>query len=185
MTSGSRAARQRRQAQGMPRARAAGTAPGSITTSPVRGRVGRRWSRVAREVVAVVVMVLVDGEGAGLLGTEQARVLGMLSHGFRHARAADVAVQADDAVALGHDDVQVVRDQQHAEAAGVAQATDERVELRLRRRNRRRGRARRAPGGRGRSEGARASTTRCSSPPDRSPSCWLATRRADLGCAHW
>ena len=40
-------------------------------------------------------------------------------------------VEADDAVALRHDDVQIVRHQQHAEAALGAQPADQRVELGL------------------------------------------------------
>ena len=62
---------------------------------------------------------------------EQARILRVLRHGLRHARAADVAVDADDAVARGHDDVQIVADQQHADAALGADARDQRVEFGL------------------------------------------------------
>ena len=87
--------------------------------------------RLAGEVVAVIVMVVIDGESARGLRAEQAHVFRMLRHRLRHARAADVTVEADDAVAARHDDVQVVRDEQHAEAGLVAQAPDQGVELGL------------------------------------------------------
>ena len=73
--------------------------------------------RLAGEIMPVVVVVVVEGEGACRLGPEQARVLGMLCHGLRHARAAYMAVETDDAIALAHDDVQIVRDEEDAEAA--------------------------------------------------------------------
>ena len=91
---------------------------------------GRRL-RLARQIVPVVVVVMVEGEGAGRLRPEQARVLGMLRHRLRHARAAHMAVEADDAVALRHDDVQIVRHEQDAEAVLGAQPADQRVELGL------------------------------------------------------
>ncbi len=79
----------------------------------------------------MIVMMVIDAERARGLRAEQAHILRMLRHRLRHARAADVAVEADDAVARRHHDVQIVRDEQHAEAAYVAQAPDERVELGL------------------------------------------------------
>ena len=55
----------------------------------------------------------------------------MLGHRLGNARAADVTVEADDAVAARHDDVQIVRHEQHAEATLVAKACDQVVELGL------------------------------------------------------
>ena len=94
-------------------------------------RIAMRRMRHAGEVVAVIVMVTIDGEGARRLGAEQPPVGRMLGHRLRHARAADVMVEADDAIGARHDDVQIVRDEQHAEAGLVAQAPDQVVEVRL------------------------------------------------------
>src|SRR5215472_16109581 len=73
--------------------------------------------RFARQVVPVVVMMLIKRERSGNLGAEQPGVLGMLGHRLGHARTAYVAVEADHAVALRHDDVQIVGHEEHAEAA--------------------------------------------------------------------
>src|SRR5581483_8595780 len=92
---------------------------GSPTSAPLAVgavRSGRRV-RLARQVVPVVVMVVVEAEGARRLRPEEARILRMLSHRLGNARAAHMAVETDDAVALRHDHVQVVRDEQNAEAA--------------------------------------------------------------------
>src|SRR5947207_12326596 len=77
---------------------------GSATSGPLARRsvgCGRRL-RLARQIVPVVVMVMVEGEGACCLRPEQARVLGMLRHRLRHAGAAHMAVEADDAFTLAH-----------------------------------------------------------------------------------
>ena len=79
----------------------------------------------------MVVAVVIEAEGAGGLRPEQARVLGMLRHRLRHARAAHMPVEADDPVALRHDDVQVVGDEQHAETLLGPQLADQVVELGL------------------------------------------------------
>jgi hypothetical protein len=42
-----------------------------------------------------------------------------------------MTVETDDAVALRHDDVQIVRDEEHAEAALGAQPADQRIKLGL------------------------------------------------------
>src|SRR2546423_134833 len=63
--------------------------------------------------------------------TEQARILGVLRYRLWHARAAYMAAQTNDAVALRHDDVEIVRHQQHAKAALGAQPADKPVELGL------------------------------------------------------
>lgn len=62
---------------------------------------------------------------------EEANVGGVLGDCFRHARAAYVAIDAHHAVTLRHDDVEIVRDHQHAEPAFGPQPTDQRVKLRL------------------------------------------------------
>src|SRR5689334_20125988 len=91
---------------------------GSSTLASLR-RAASRLRRIvrcvgdARDIVAVVVMMLVDGEGACCFDPEKARVGRMLRHRFRDARAAYVAVETDDPVAARHDDVQIVRDEQH------------------------------------------------------------------------
>ena len=95
------------------------------------GSARRRRLGLAGQVMAVIVVVVIEAERARGLRAEQAGVLGMLRHRLRHARAAHVAVQADHPVALRHDDVQVVRHQQDAEPALGAQPADEGVELRL------------------------------------------------------
>ena len=133
-------------------------------------------ARRAGQIVAVVVLVLVDGEGVRRLRPEQARVLGVLGHRLRHARAAHMAVEADDAVALGHHDVQVVRDQQHAEAPLGAQAADQGVELGLAGVVDRRAPARRAPAGRA-SGSARAPAPRAAA---RRPTARRAGARASV-----
>ena len=72
--------------------------------------------------MAVVVLVVVERERARGLGAEEAGVLGVLGDGIGDAGAADVAIDADDAVALRHDDVEVVADEEDADAAVVANA---------------------------------------------------------------
>ena len=79
----------------------------------------------------MIVVMAIDGEGARRFRAEQASIVGMLGHRLRHARAADVTVETDDAVGVRHDDVQVVGHEQNAEAGLVAQAGDQLVELRL------------------------------------------------------
>ena len=79
----------------------------------------------------MVMMVMVDAERRGGLGAEQPHVFGMARHGVGYAGATDVAVETDHPVALCHHDVQVVADQQHADAALLSQPADQRVELGL------------------------------------------------------
>src|SRR5438034_667093 len=71
---------------------------GSDTSGPLARRAGRRL-RLARQIVPVVVVVVIEGKGARSLRAEQACILGMLRHRLRHARAAHMAVETDDAVA--------------------------------------------------------------------------------------
>src|SRR3974390_3449196 len=57
----------------------------------------RRWLWIAGKIVAMVVLMPIEGEGAGCLRTEQAGIFGVLRPRMRHARAAHVAIEADDA----------------------------------------------------------------------------------------
>src|SRR4029079_7974521 len=77
---------------------------GSPTSGPLAQRAfpGSRGLRLTRQIVPVIVVVMVEGERARRLRPEQARVLGMLRHRLRHAGAAHMAVEADDAIALRH-----------------------------------------------------------------------------------
>src|SRR6478752_7663296 len=112
------------------------TRNGSSTLVPCgRSALGSRGlarrMRDASNIVTVIVVVTVDRERAGGLRSEEACVGWVLGHRLGNARAADVTVETDDAVAARHDDVQIVRDEQHAEAALIAQACDQVVELGL------------------------------------------------------
>jgi hypothetical protein len=53
----------------------------------------------------------------------------MLRNRLRHAGAADMVIEADDAIGPAHDDVQVVRNEKHAKPGFIAQAADEVVEV--------------------------------------------------------
>src|SRR5438128_979564 len=70
---------------------------GSSTFVVSRRRLGR--VRLAGDVVAVIVVMAVDGKCARLLRAKQAHVGWMLRDRFGHTRAAHVAIEADDAVA--------------------------------------------------------------------------------------
>src|SRR5258707_1104460 len=71
---------------------------------------GRRLRRLrlAGDVVAMVMVMAVDGELARFLRTKQANVGWMLRHGLGHTRAAHVAIETNDTVAARHDDVEIV-----------------------------------------------------------------------------
>src|SRR5919198_4746219 len=79
----------------------------------------------------MVVMVAIDGEGARRSRPKQAHVLRMLRDCLRNARAAHVTVEAYHAIALSHDDMQIVRDKQNAETPLGPQSSDEGVEFRF------------------------------------------------------
>ena len=68
----------------------------------------------------------VDAEVFVCFGKE-ARKFGVADDGFGAALAADVAVQADDGVALRHDEVQVVRDHQYGAVAALLDVADDGV----------------------------------------------------------
>jgi len=94
------------------------------------GFVGGRLSagpgnRLAGELVGVIVVMLVKGKSPGRLCPEQSLIFGMLGNRDRFARTADVAVEADDPIAGGHDHVQVVADEHHGKAPVGAQPGNE------------------------------------------------------------
>jgi hypothetical protein len=89
------------------------------------------WNDMTGEVVAVIVVVGVDGEGPRIVGGEHGHVFGVAAHGLGVARAAEVAVDADDPVGRGHDDVEVVGDHQDAAAPQAPDSGDELVKLGL------------------------------------------------------
>ena len=77
----------------------------------------------------MIVLVVVERERARGLGAEQAGILGVLRDGIGHAGAADVAIDANDAIALRHDDVEVMADEEDADATDVTDTPDEIVQL--------------------------------------------------------
>lgn len=65
----------------------------------------------------MLMVVVMDVEADVVVGfREEAGEFGVAANGFRAALATDMAVEADDGVALRHDEVQVVRDHQHGKA---------------------------------------------------------------------
>ena len=126
----------------------------------------------AVEIVVVVVVVGVNSDGRGVL-TEQLQIFRVLAHQLRRTLAADVAVEAVDGVGFRHHPVQVVGHHQHPAVKLIAQLGDGLVELQLavdihalRRfiQYQERWTAQKA----------RASNTRCSSPPEEvhAGGCW-------------
>ena len=87
--------------------------------------------RLARQIVSMIVMVPIDAERRGALRAEDAGIFGMLRDVLRLARAADVAVQADDAIAFRHHHVEIMRDEQNSEMTLVAKLFNQFVEFRL------------------------------------------------------
>src|SRR6185437_4101762 len=81
-------------------------------------------------IVRMVMVVGVDGEAVDRRAEERA-IGGIAAHRVGMATAADVMIEADDAVGGGHHQMQVVRHQQHAAAPRVTQAPDEGEELGL------------------------------------------------------
>ena len=92
---------------------------------------GGQRHHIAGEVVAVVVVVGVDREAGRRARPEQADVFGVPADHLGLARTADVAIQADHLIGRAHDQVQVMADQEHAAAALLADALDQRVQLEL------------------------------------------------------
>src|SRR6266851_307500 len=107
-------------------ATAATPSPASTARSTKSSMMRRRLGGV----VAMIMMVGVDGEAVDRRA-EQRAIGGVASHRIGMPAAADMVVEADHAVGGGHHQMQIVRDQQHAAAARVADAADEREELGL------------------------------------------------------
>lgn len=79
---------------------------------------------LAVEAVGVVVVVAVDGDRARRTRAEETEIFRRLRHLAWDAGAADVRVQAYDAVGRSHDDVEVVRDEEHGAAVPVPDLGD-------------------------------------------------------------
>ncbi len=75
---------------------------------------GRDRGRLTSKIVPVIMVMVVDAERARRLRDPNRRAYSGCWATVSGMPSADVVIDADDAVALGHDDVQVVRDQQHA-----------------------------------------------------------------------
>ena len=73
----------------------------------------------------VVVMVVVAGECRGRARAEEGEIARIVAHRLGRAAAADMAVEADDAVGGGHDQMQVVADHEDAAALLLADAVDQ------------------------------------------------------------
>ncbi len=81
-------------------------------------------------VVLMVRQVMAENrDGAGSARTEQARIFLVFGDLLRRAWAADVPVDAEDSVGSGHDDMQVVADQQDAAAGRLHRLGDQIVKL--------------------------------------------------------
>ena len=80
--------------------------------------------------MTVIVVVVIEAERARRLRAEEPHVLGVLRDPLRHPEQHTCRLRHDP-VALRHDDVQVVADEQHADPARLPQPPDERVELGL------------------------------------------------------
>src|SRR6185437_1962239 len=108
--------------------------PASTARTMKSSMAGRRFGGVAvvmvLVIVGMVVVVGVDGEAVDRRAEERA-IGGIAAHRVGMATAADVMIEADDAVGGGHHQMQVVRYQQHAAAPRVTQAPDEGEELGL------------------------------------------------------
>ena len=79
----------------------------------------------------VVVIVGVDRVGTRGPGSEQGEVFWMLAHRVRRAAATNMVIEADNVVGRRHDDVQIVRNQQHGAVLVASDRVDEVVELGL------------------------------------------------------
>src|SRR5262249_49231481 len=90
-------------------------------------RVVMRYAAVGR--MLMVVSVRIDGQCRGGDGTEEMLEFAVPADVGGQPRAADVAVKAINIIGRRHDDVEIVRNHQHAAAGRVAQAGDEAVDL--------------------------------------------------------
>jgi hypothetical protein len=87
------------------------------------------WAWCTGQVVTVIMRMLIERELGGGLGAKQAGVLGMACDCIRHARATDVAIEANNLVALGHDDMEIMADEEYADAALGANSSNQAVEF--------------------------------------------------------
>src|SRR5579883_3681427 len=81
-------------------------------------------------VMAVVMVVRIEREAIDRAAEERA-ISGIAAHHLGQAAAADMMIEADDMVRRRHDEMEVMRDEQHAAAALFADAADQREELGL------------------------------------------------------
>jgi hypothetical protein len=79
----------------------------------------------------MVVMMPVDRQRLGRACAEEFLVFGAGDDRIRRAAAADMAVEADHRVGVGHHHMQIVRDHQDAAAGAIANLADEIVERHL------------------------------------------------------
>src|SRR5215472_11471577 len=83
-----------------------------------------------REVMPVVVVMRIEREALDR-GPKEGAIGGIAAHRLGMAAAADVVVEADDTTRRRHDEMEIMRHQEHAAAARIAQAADKRIELGL------------------------------------------------------
>src|SRR3546814_17541640 len=88
----------------------------------------RQRHNLAVEIVPMVVIVMVDRQFPRSARAEKRHIGGIAADVLRMAGTADVAVQADDPLRRRHAQMQVVRYQEHAAAAPVANARENAVE---------------------------------------------------------
>ncbi len=75
--------------------------------------------------MGVVVAVAVDTERFGRARAEELQIFRARGDRLRRAATAHMPVEADHRIGVGHDDVQIVRDEEDAAAGFVADAPDE------------------------------------------------------------
>src|SRR5579864_7940099 len=94
-----------------------------IPASSARSRKSSMGLDLAGDVMAVIMRMGVEREALDR-GAEKRAVGGIARHRLRVPAAADMVIEADDAVGGGHHQMEIVRHQQHAAAMLVAQAAD-------------------------------------------------------------
>src|SRR5580658_1913819 len=97
---------------------------------PARSTKSSMLADLFRRVVAVVVAMSVKREGVDG-HAEQGAIGGIAAHRLGMAAAADMVIEADDAVGRGHHQMEIMRDQQDPAPRLIADAADQREELRL------------------------------------------------------
>ena len=91
----------------------------------------REPAELQRQVVRMIVMVMVNCDRARCVGPKQSNIFWVLGDRLRYAVAANVTIDADDAIALRHDDMKVVADQENTESPLVPDPADQGIELSL------------------------------------------------------